>query len=131
MNPPSLHPVRAEQLRLQTRRQFLSSAGQFSLGAIALQTLQGNAFAAPADTGHPLAPKRPPLKARAKRVIYLHMSGGPPNLDIFDPKPALVQQNGQPCPDSFLKGRTFAFTSGVPKLMGSPRTFKQARAGFG
>ncbi len=125
MNPPSLHPVRAEQLRLQTRRQFLSSAGQFSLGAIALQALQGNAFAAPADTGHPLAPKRPPLKARAKRVIYLHMSGGPPNLDIFDPKPALVQQNGQPCPDSFLKGRTFAFTSGVPKLMGSPRTFKQ------
>ncbi len=85
MNPPSLHPVRAEQLRLQTRRQFLSSAGQFSLGAIALQALQGNAFAAPADAGHPLAPKRPPLKARAKRVIYLHMSGGPPNLDIFDP----------------------------------------------
>ncbi len=36
-----------------------------------------------------------------------------------------MQQNGQPCPDSFLKGRTFAFTSGVPKLMGSPRTFKQ------
>ncbi|NBV80010.1 MAG: DUF1501 domain-containing protein, partial [Verrucomicrobia bacterium] len=61
----------------------------------------------------------------AKRVIYLHMSGGPPNLDIFDPKPALVQHNGQPCPDTFLKGRTFAFTSGVPKLMGSPRTFKQ------
>jgi hypothetical protein len=82
-------------------------------------------LAATADADHPLAPKRPPLKARAKRVIYLHMSGGPPNLDIFDPKPALVEQNGKPCPDSFLKGRTFAFTSGVPKLMGSPRTFKQ------
>ncbi|MEI6248123.1 MAG: DUF1501 domain-containing protein [Verrucomicrobiota bacterium] len=125
MNPSSLHPVRAEQLRLQTRRHFLSSAGQFSLGAIALHALKGNAFAATADTDHPLAPKRPPLKARAKRVIYLHMSGGPPNLDIFDPKPALVEQSGKPCPDSFLKGRTFAFTSGVPKLMGSPRTFKQ------
>jgi hypothetical protein len=36
-----------------------------------------------------------------------------------------VEQSGKPCPDSFLKGRTFAFTSGVPKLMGSPRTFKQ------
>ncbi|NBX35277.1 DUF1501 domain-containing protein, partial [bacterium] len=45
--------------------------------------------------------------------------------DIFDPKPALVEHNGKPCPDSFLKGRTFAFTSGVPKLMGSPRTYKQ------
>jgi len=95
------------------------------LGAIALHALKGNALAATADADHPLAPKRPPLKARAKRVIYLHMSGGPPNLDIFDPKPALVEQNGKPCPDSFLKGRTFAFTSGVPKLMGSPRTFKQ------
>ena len=125
MSHPYLHPVREEQLRLQTRRQFLSSAGQFSLGAIALHALKSDAFAAPADVDHPLAPKRPPLKARAKRVIYLHMSGGPPNLDIFDPKPALVQRNGQPCPDSFLKGRTFAFTSGVPKLMGSPRTFKQ------
>jgi len=125
MSQPYLHPVREEQLRLQTRRQFLSSAGQFSLGAIALRALQGDVFAATPAVDHPLAPKRPPLKARAKRVIYLHMSGGPPNLDIFDPKPALVQHNGQPCPDSFLKGRTFAFTSGVPKLMGSPRTFKQ------
>ncbi len=125
MSHPYLHPVREEQLRLQTRRQFLSSAGQFSLGAIALQALSGDAFAAPAPAENPLAPKRPPLKARAKRVIYLHMSGGPPNLDIFDPKPALVEHNGKPCPDSFLKGRTFAFTSGVPKLMGSPRTYKQ------
>jgi len=125
MSHPYLHPVREEQLRLQTRRQFLSSDGQFSLRAIALQALSGDAFAAPAPAENPLAPKRPPLKARAKRVIYLHMSGGPPNLDIFDPKPALVQHNGQPCPDSFLKGRTFAFTSGVPKLMGSPRTYKQ------
>jgi hypothetical protein len=125
MSHPYLHPIREEQLRLQTRRQFLSGAAQFSLGAIALRALQGDVFAATPEADHPLAPKRPPLKARAKRVIYLHMSGGPPNLDIFDPKPALVQHNGQPCPDSFLQGRTFAFTSGVPKLMGSPRTFKQ------
>ena len=86
----------------QTRRQFLSSAGQFSLGAIALQALSGDTLAAATQPENPLAPRRPPLKARAKRVIYLHMSGGPPNLDIFDPKPALVQHNGQPCPDSFL-----------------------------
>ncbi|MEY3492445.1 MAG: hypothetical protein RL309_1573, partial [Verrucomicrobiota bacterium] len=53
------------------------------------------------------------------------MSGGPPNLDIFDYKPELVKRSTQDCPDSFLKGRTFAFTTGVPKLMGTPRTFKQ------
>jgi len=46
-------------------------------------------------------------------------------LDIFDYKPELVKRNGQECPDQFLKGRRFAFTSGVPKLMGTPRTFAQ------
>jgi hypothetical protein len=58
-------------------------------------------------------------------MIYLHMSGGPPNLDIFDYKPELVKRSGENCPDQFLNGRRFAFTTGVPKLMGTPRTFAQ------
>ena len=121
-----MHPLREEQLRHQTRRQFLAGAGQFSLGAIALEALAQNSVqAAPAAAVDPLAPRLPPQAAKAKRVIYLHMSGGPPNLDIFDGKPELVKHSGEPCPDSFLKGRTFAFTTGVPKLMGSPRTFKK------
>ncbi|MEI6461789.1 MAG: DUF1501 domain-containing protein, partial [Verrucomicrobiota bacterium] len=120
---PPLHPIREAELRLQTRRHFLSSVGQFSLGAIALHALKGEA--APTAQDNPLAPKKPHFKAKAKRVIYLHMSGGPPNLDIFDYKPELVKRNAENCPDSFLKGRTFAFTTGVPKLMGTPRTFKQ------
>ena len=121
-----MHPLREEQLRHQTRRQFLAGAGQFSLGAIALEALaQNSAQAVPAAAVDPLAPRLPPQAAKAKRVIYLHMSGGPPNLDIFDGKPELVKHSGEPCPDSFLKGRTFAFTTGVPKLMGSPRTFKK------
>ena len=74
---------------------------------------------------NPLAPRSPHFAPKAKSVIYLHMSGGPPNLDIFDYKPDLVAHSGEPCPDSFLKGRQFAFTTGVPKLMGSPRTFTQ------
>src|SRR5690606_6847180 len=56
-------------------------------------------------------------------VIYLHMSGGPPQLDLFDPKPALVGHDGQDCPDQFLEGRRFAFTTGTPRLLGTPRTF--------
>lgn len=121
-----MNPIRHDQLQLATRRQFLSSTGQFSLGAIALHAMtHGDAKAAPSATDNPLAPRRPPQVAKAKRVIYLHMSGGPPNLDIFDYKPALVKHNGEPCPDSFLKDRKFAFTTGVPKIMGSPRTFKQ------
>ncbi|MDB4416384.1 DUF1501 domain-containing protein, partial [Akkermansiaceae bacterium] len=40
-------------------------------------------------------------------------------------KPELVTRDGQECPDEYIKGKKFAFTSGTPKLMGSPRTFKQ------
>lgn len=111
-----------DRLQLTTRRQFLGNAGQFSLGAIATQALQSPSTA---STVNPMLPLRPHHTAKAKRVIYLHMSGAPPHLDIFDYKPELVKRDGQDCPDSFLKGRTFAFTNGVPKLMGTPRTFKQ------
>jgi hypothetical protein len=44
---------------------------------------------------------------------------------MWDYKPELVKRTDQECPDEFVKGKTFAFTSGTPKLMGTPRTFKQ------
>ena len=53
------------------------------------------------------------------------MSGAPPHLDLFDYKPELVKRNGQLCPDEFTKGKKFAFTSGTPRLLGTPRTFAQ------
>jgi hypothetical protein len=108
-------------LQHQTRRYFLG-VGSLGLGGAALSVLLGDATAAPKN---PLALKKPHFPARAKRVIYLHMSGAPPHLDLFDYKPELVQRTGQDCPASFLKGRRFAFTSGTPKLLGTPRTFKQ------
>lgn len=120
MNPHLL------KLEHQTRRTFLQNAGRFSLGAIAMEALLKQAgSAAPTDPSRALAPRAPHFAPKAKRVIYLHMSGAPPHLDIFDYKPELVKRNGQECPDQFLKGRRFAFTSGVPKLMGTPRTFAQ------
>ena len=101
------------QLRLQhnTRRQFLGS-GSMGLGAAALAYLSGEATAKPSE--NPLAPKKPHFEAKAKRVIYLHMSGSPPHLDLFDYKPELVKRTGQDVPESHLKGKRFAFTSGVP-----------------
>jgi uncharacterized protein (DUF1501 family) len=115
----------ASQLEHKTRRNFLASAGSFSLGAIALETLLSQNASASVSADNPLAPRFAPLKSKARSVIYLHMSGGPPNLDIFDYKPELINRSGQDCPDDFLKGRKFAFTTGVPKLMGTPRTFAQ------
>ncbi|MEO1524817.1 MAG: DUF1501 domain-containing protein [Planctomycetota bacterium] len=112
-----------EQLRLKTRRHFLkqSTAG---IGAAALAALtQQDAQATQVED--PLAVRQPHFAGKAKRVIYLHMTGSPPNLDLFDYKPELVGRSDQNCPDEFLAGREFAFTSGVPKLMGSPRKWKQ------
>src|SRR4051812_36207500 len=105
----------------QTRRQFLGT-GSLGLGAAALATFAGNAKAIQENT---LAPRKPHFPAKAKRVIYLHMSGSPPHLDLFDYKPELVKRTGEAVPESFLKGKRFAFTSGVPKLLGTPRKFAQ------
>src|SRR5712675_1459499 len=115
-----------ERLQQLTRRSFLKTTGQFSLGAIALASLMGrDTHAAASPAPNPLAPRKPHHEPKVKRVIYLHMSGGPPHLDLFDYKPELVKWNDKPCPDSFLKGKRFAFTTGVPKLMGTPRHFAQ------
>ncbi|MCA9177290.1 MAG: DUF1501 domain-containing protein [Planctomycetales bacterium] len=119
---------RLSHLEHATRRHFLSASG-VGLGAMALSSLSaGHADAAEAiriDPTSPLAIREPHFAAKAKRVIYLHLTGSPPNLDIYDYKPELVKRDGQNCPDEFLAGRTFAFTSGVPKLMGTPRKFAQ------
>lgn len=114
-----------EHLQQQTRRHFFqqSAAG---LGGIALNSLlAGEGQGSERIAANPLAPQQPHFPAKAKRVIYLHMTGSPPNLDLFDRKPELVKRNAEDCPDQFLAGRKFAFTSGVPKLMGSPRKWSQ------
>jgi hypothetical protein len=76
-----------------------------------------------ADVSNPLSPRLPHFAAKAKRVIYLHMTGSPPNLDLFDYKPKLVEMDGQEAPASVLAGKEFAFTTGVPKLLGTRHEF--------
>lgn len=119
-----MHPA-FERLQLQTRRHFLRTC-PFAVGALGLSSLLNQTsvaeLPAPAD---PLAPKAPRFAPKAKRVIYLHLTGSPPHLDLYDYKPELVKHDGKPCPDTYLKGKRFAFTSGVPKLLGTPRKFAQ------
>lgn len=122
-----MHPV-WEKLQLTTRRHFLKDSS-LGLGGLALSQLLGDsslAHAAPQRAAdNPLAPRQPHFPGKAKQVIYLHMSGAPPHLDLFDYKPELVKHDGEDCPESVLKGRRFAFTSGVPKLLGTRRKFAQ------
>jgi hypothetical protein len=115
---------RTARVRNLTRRHFFRQS-QAGLGAIALSSLLAKDAPASDASGviNPLAPKLPMFGATAKRVIYLHLTGSPPHLDLFDYKPELVKRDGQACPDSFVKGKQFAFTSGVPKLLGTPRKF--------
>lgn len=118
-----MHPQIQHKLHL-TRRHFLANTG-IGLGGMALASLEAKATAP-----DPLAPRPSHFAGKAKRVIYLHMAGSPPHLDLFDYKPELVRRNGQDCPDEFLRGRRFAFTSGVPKLLGTPQSFaKHGRSG--
>src|SRR6266487_1924357 len=125
MNPRLL------QGRLQTRRHFLFNAST-GIGGIALASLLGDrahadSFSREAQpsAANPLSPKHPQLTPKAKSVIYLHMSGGPPQQDLFDYKPTLNKLHMQPCPDSLLKGQRFAFIKGTPKMLGSPYRFQQ------
>jgi hypothetical protein len=81
-----------------TRRQFLSRVGM-GFGALGLASLlsEDTLFGADDDAAlGPLAPKMPPLPAKAKRVIHIFAAGAPSQVDTWDPKPALVQYDGQP-----------------------------------
>ena len=121
-----LRSATGAQLQHRTRRCFLGDSG-LGLGAMALASISGDADASdiPFSSMTPLEQRQPHFPGSAKRIIYLHLTGSPPNLDIYDYKPELVRRTGQDCPEEFLKGRTFAFTSGVPKLLGTPRKFQR------
>lgn len=118
-----MHSVIKEAIELRTRRYFLSQAST-GLGALALGQLLGNGQCM-AGTD-PMAVRAPQFAPKAKRVIYLHMTGSPPNLDLFDYKPKLIEMDGQDAPDSVLKGKEFAFTTGVPKLLGTRHKFEKS-----
>eukprot|EP00456_Euglypha_rotunda_P085424 TRINITY_DN861_c0_g1_i3.p1 TRINITY_DN861_c0_g1~~TRINITY_DN861_c0_g1_i3.p1 ORF type:complete len:480 (+),score=132.19 TRINITY_DN861_c0_g1_i3:189-1628(+) len=115
--------LQQEYLKAVTRRHFFGQAG-VGLGAVALASLlQRDGIAAPPAAINPLAPKQPPLPAKAKHVIYLHMAGSPTQLDLFDYKPTLQKYNGKPCPKEYLEGKRFAFIQGVPNMLGTPFQF--------
>ncbi len=92
-----------------TRRDFLYRTG-LGMGALSLATLLGQDFlAGPAhaamESTNPLAPKQPPLPAKAKHVIHIFAEGAPSHVDTFDPKPELQKWAGKELPG--LRGSAF------------------------
>ena len=90
-----------------TRRQVLSrfanGFGMLGLAGLLAQESRAETIAASVGASNPLAVKPPPFAARAKRVIFLFMSGGPSHIDTFDPKPRLKQDSGKPLPFAMPK----------------------------
>ena len=100
---------------LTTRRQLLGSMAG-GIGAVAMHDLLAATASAPqpALAVDPMAPRLPPLPAKAKRMIVIHLTGSPPHLDLYDHQPELVKRDGQDCPAETIAGKKFAFTSGTP-----------------
>ncbi|QEH36008.1 hypothetical protein OJF2_45660 [Aquisphaera giovannonii] len=107
-----------------SRRAFLREAGG-GFGALALAWLleqeKARAGTVPGQADGVMEPHFP---AKARRVIYLFMHGGPSHLETFDPKPALQRLAGQPLPASFGHVATRRKVARNP-LLGTKRTFRK------
>ena len=112
-HPPFRQPV-------SRRQALMRSANGFGYLALASMLANRADASATAALTNPLAPREPHFAARAKRVIFLFMKGGPSGIDTFDYKPQLQKNDGKPLP--FDKPRvTFAQTG---NLLASPWEFQ-------
>jgi hypothetical protein len=126
-----------ERRLLLTRRQLFGRAAA-GIGSAALASLLTPQAFAGAVPGASPAPDLGSLGGavhfapRAKRVIYLFQSGGPSQMDLFDPKPNLAELFDKDLPDSIRMGqRITGMTSGQSRLPVAPSLFKFAQHGRG
>jgi Protein of unknown function (DUF1501) len=122
-----MHPF-DESILLETRRQFFGQAAR-GLGVAALATLLGDKSllagtpsAAKAIGGLPTLPHFAP---KAKRAIYLHMVGAPPQMDMFDYKPQMNNWYDKDLPESVRQGqRLTTMTAAQSRFPIAPSIFK-------
>ena len=134
------NPLLIEQAKLANRRQFFGSAAT-GIGSMALASLlnpklfDGNLNAQeggrpPIQPGAAGILEQQHFPAKAKRIIYLFMSGAPSQLDMFDYKPNLVDMFDKDLPDSVRNGqRITTMTSGQARLAVAPSKFKFSQHG--
>ena len=125
MKIPLVDQLQHDHLQNVTRRHFLHNCTT-GLGAMWLALgNSGGAASAASDSLAGIQDSALHFRPRAKRVIFLHMAGGPSQLELFDYKPNLEKLDGQPCPQSFLEGKRFAFIQGVPNMLGPQFPFER------
>lgn len=108
------------------RRTFLQRTAT-GLGMMALSSMLAKSRAdGPAEDRWPGVVRPLHRPARAKRVIYLYMAGGPSHLESFDYKPVLERMDGQPMPTSITRGQPIAQLQGAQlRCMGPRHRFRR------
>jgi hypothetical protein len=128
-----MHPY-DQAVLTETRRQFFGRAAR-GLGITALASMMGENLLAdvmskPEAVGG--LPGLPHFAPKAKRAIYLHMVGAPPQMDLFDYKPGLKDWFDKDLPDSVRKGqRLTTMTSGQSRFPIAPSVFNFQQHGRG
>jgi hypothetical protein len=106
----------------QLTRRVLLSDFAYGMGLFAL----GDLLRADSPSrSSPLAPRAPHFAPKAKNVIFLFMEGGPSQMDLFDPKPALQKWHGKPLPESLASKLQLAFIKPTASVLASPRVFQK------
>lgn len=121
-----------EQFRLNVSRRHFLSTGSHLLGSAALASLIGGGLAqrASASSTGPVLPSLTHFTPKAKHVIYLHMVGGPSQMDLFDYKPVMKDWFDKDLPESVRMGqRLTTMTSGQARFPIAPSMFKFEQVG--
>ncbi len=118
-----------KKMSLQKQRRAFLTRGSLGLGAMALGSLLGlDRLRGADDLMKDVSWRFPQVAPKAKRIVYLFMSGGPSQLDLFDYKPMLHEMHGSQLPDSVRKGQRLtgmsAGQSSIP-IAASRFDFKQ------
>jgi hypothetical protein len=119
-----MDPIR-ERIDLMTRRHFFGR-NAMALGTAALATLLGESSARGEDaSAYGGLPGLPHFAPKAKRAIYLHMNGGPSQMDLLDYKPKMVEMFDKDLPESVRNGqRLTTMTSGQARFPIAPSKYK-------
>src|SRR6476469_4418654 len=125
--------LKREYARLETRRRFLGRTGN-ALAWASLAALMGDRVGLGAESdakNEPARPQFPSFRPRANRAIYLFMSGGPPQQDLWDYKPNLEALYDKDLPESVRAGQQLTgMTAAQTRFPIAPSHFKFSQHGL-